>query len=515
MPDRTDEAPHWLSRRGWPHADALDRARRFASAGLPEAAASELWWAATDLLARGDGPGCGDLLALADHDLGPVPIGALLSATAGAESAIVRAACSTLSALATAHWPDDAPPKRFTACERCEQFVPRDDDADEALGEGEFLSAHRVACGRWCQLFDGGHDDVCGGWCAACRLALTGCRGIDYPCGRLGCSQCGAHAEMGHGGRGCGAAPPICRCAWTWERVTCELCLRRSPDRGTLTRVVFLSLDLFPAEWPGGEEAIRDALCLVSSLCDETGAAIVLAGARRLLEWPEAAADGLRRRGLTARVLGATPDLVSLELGGASLGRTRGDEVAAWLASHPDVDRWAVLDADPPPDLDPARCVRVDPARLVVEEDIRRAAAAVGRLPVAAVVLAERRGRLAGIRSNKFGGRPCVAGGKLQPGESPEQAGEREALEEVGLDLRGRLRPVGVRNIGADGATLFRCHLFAADVPEGAELRGGPKGEAAWLSREELVTGGAFAADMPAVLARLDAATSRRRWGER
>ena len=38
---------------------------------------------------------------------------------------------------------------------------------------------------------------------------------------------------------------------------------------------------------------------------------------------------------------------MAMSQGGLYLGRTRGDEIAAWLNEHPDVRSWAIVDDDP------------------------------------------------------------------------------------------------------------------------------------------------------------------------
>jgi 8-oxo-dGDP phosphatase len=66
-----------------------------------------------------------------------------------------------------------------------------------------------------------------------------------------------------------------------------------------------------------------------------------------------------------------------------------------------------------------------------------------------------------------------VPAGRIEPGESPEQAGARETLEETGWSP-GPLRPLGTYH-PANGFTDLRFHVFAAEgafyerEPDGVE----------------------------------------------
>ncbi len=108
-------------------------------------------------------------------------------------------------------------------CERCGTRCGRDGDGLEL--------PHVVPCGRPCELTAGSDEhDTCAGRCATCRRIITGCGGIDAPCGREGCPECAVHATDERSDILCGRAPPITRCAWTWDRVTCRYCLALRPQ---------------------------------------------------------------------------------------------------------------------------------------------------------------------------------------------------------------------------------------------------------------------------------------------
>lgn len=112
----------------------------------------------------------------------------------------------------------------FQSCERCGTLCGRDVDGLEVR--------HVLPCGRECELTapcDYGDSQTCSGWCARCRQIATGCAGLNDPCGKPGCTQCGVHASDDHGVI-CGWQPPHCRVAWTWNRVTCQECLKLKPQ---------------------------------------------------------------------------------------------------------------------------------------------------------------------------------------------------------------------------------------------------------------------------------------------
>lgn len=73
-------------------------------------------------------------------------------------------------------------------------------------------------------------------------------------------------------------------------------------------------------------------------------------------------------------------------------------------------------------------------------------------------------------------------GGKIQPGESPEQAAARECLEETGLVVRvGEPYPEVVHQYDHDRVRLYFFHCAPHDPSAG------PRGPFRWVPPEELV----------------------------
>jgi 8-oxo-dGTP diphosphatase len=92
-------------------------------------------------------------------------------------------------------------------------------------------------------------------------------------------------------------------------------------------------------------------------------------------------------------------------------------------------------------------------------------------VPCVGAVVHDAAGRLLLVRRGRdpHRGRWSLPGGRVEAGESPEQAIEREVREETGLAVRAG-RPVGRVRIPADGAVYdvldLTCTLVAAgDVP--------------------------------------------------
>ena len=116
------------------------------------------------------------------------------------------------------------------------------------------------------------------------------------------------------------------------------------------------------------------------------------------------------------------------------------------------------------------------------------------------VMLVERDGRFAAIRSAKHGGAVELPGGKLHDGEPPAEAAMREAREEVGLAVNV-LQGLGDFLHKHEG-TWWCAHAFVAVGAEG-DLVGSAEGEALWATREELL-GGTYGEVVARILATYD-----------
>lgn len=84
-------------------------------------------------------------------------------------------------------------------------------------------------------------------------------------------------------------------------------------------------------------------------------------------------------------------------------------------------------------------------------------------------------------------GRWSVPGGRVEPGETLEQAAAREALEETGLRVR-----IGQElwwlTVSADDGRIYEVHDFAATVTGGTLVPGDDAADARWVGRAELAT---------------------------
>lgn len=92
----------------------------------------------------------------------------------------------------------------------------------------------------------------------------------------------------------------------------------------------------FPHGFDADNMALFDhaAIGLIRKLCDKTDASIVLSSSWRIIHSVHDCANGL-----DLPIFDRTPSI-------NTAGRTRGDEIAAWLAEHPEVSRYAIVDDD-------------------------------------------------------------------------------------------------------------------------------------------------------------------------
>lgn len=133
-----------------------------------------------------------------------------------------------------------------------------------------------------------------------------------------------------------------------------------------MTRVLFFDIDGvvnsersnaafggYPHDFSAAELAKFDpvALALIRKLCDACDAWVVLSSTWRLYHKAEQAAAALE-----LPVIDVTPDHGSYD--------TRASEIAAWLAAHPEITQFAIVDDVPVFDSHPelqARFVQTDP----------------------------------------------------------------------------------------------------------------------------------------------------------
>jgi ADP-ribose pyrophosphatase YjhB (NUDIX family) len=96
----------------------------------------------------------------------------------------------------------------------------------------------------------------------------------------------------------------------------------------------------------------------------------------------------------------------------------------------------------------------------------------------AAVAIFDEEGRILLVRERELWAYP---GGRLEPGETPEQAAAREAKEEAGIDIA-----IGERLCTRSWDDGFVLHVFAATIDDGTPHA--PEGilEVGWFDREAL-----------------------------
>ena len=108
-------------------------------------------------------------------------------------------------------------------------------------------------------------------------------------------------------------------------------------------KVVFLVYGTFERLSPKCVTALQRIL-------DTTGAKVVVSSTWRLYHGLDGMRTILAEAGLRAEVVGVTPYLrgePNLSAPGWSRTVPRREEIAAWLAEHPEVTAWCALDDDP------------------------------------------------------------------------------------------------------------------------------------------------------------------------
>lgn len=102
------------------------------------------------------------------------------------------------------------------------------------------------------------------------------------------------------------------------------------------------------------------------------------------------------------------------------------------------------------------------------------------------------RGRILLVRRGKAPSKGLYAfpGGRIEPGETADEAVRREIAEETGLFVDGALSHLETLDIEpADdetGAVAYRLHVFCGTHPGGEPVAGDDAAEAGWFRLEEI-----------------------------
>lgn len=108
-------------------------------------------------------------------------------------------------------------------------------------------------------------------------------------------------------------------------------------------------------------------------------------------------------------------------------------------------------------------------------------------IPAAGVIIVNDQGQILLVQRGHQPqvGRWTVPGGRLEPGETPEQAAVREALEETGLHVRIEREALRVR-LPAGTGREFDVRDFVASVVGGSLAPGDDADDARWFHPDEL-----------------------------
>jgi 8-oxo-dGTP pyrophosphatase MutT (NUDIX family) len=111
---------------------------------------------------------------------------------------------------------------------------------------------------------------------------------------------------------------------------------------------------------------------------------------------------------------------------------------------------------------------------------------------LSACVIIPRADHIAAILSEKHGGAPELPGGKLDAGESAEDAARREVREEMGVEVSDLVSLMVMDVAIPSRAQVHRCTVFAGTIAPDAVLRGSAEGAVAWVTVDDLLERGTY-----------------------